>query len=210
MNPIFDFLVEPYQNYNTLDIVLEAVAVLLGLLSVWFAQRDHIAVYPSGMLSTGIFVYILFQANLLGDMLINAYFFVMSIYGWYFWIQKEGNQVLNPIAKMNSKEFKWAIVLFFGAVLFVIGIYLFFDKWTDWTAPVDTFTTALFFVGMWLMARRKIEHWIFWIVGDVISVPLYLYKGLGLTSIQYLIFTLIAILGYIQWKKAYNKELQTA
>jgi nicotinamide mononucleotide transporter len=193
-----------------LDIVLEAVAVLLGLLSVWFAKRDHIAVYPSGMLSTGIFVYILFQANLLGDMLINAYFFVMSIYGWYFWIQKEGNQVLNPIAKMNSKEFKWAIVLFFGAVLFVIGIYLFFDKWTDWTAPVDTFTTALFFVGMWLMARRKIEHWIFWIVGDVISVPLYLYKGLGLTSIQYLIFTLIAILGYIQWKKAYNKELQTA
>ena len=210
MNPIFDFLVEPYQNYNTLDIVLEAVAVLLGLLSVWFAKRDHIAVYPSGMLSTGIFVYILFQANLLGDMLINAYFFVMSIYGWYFWIQKEGNQVLNPIAKMNSKEFKWAIVLFFGAVLFVIGIYLFFDKWTDWTAPVDTFTTALFFVGMWLMARRKIEHWIFWIVGDVISVPLYLYKGLGLTSIQYLIFTLIAILGYIQWKKTYNKELQTA
>ncbi|HCQ23617.1 MAG TPA: nicotinamide mononucleotide transporter [Flavobacteriaceae bacterium] len=210
MNPIFDFLVEPYQNYNTLDIVLEAVAVLLGLLSVWFAQRDHIAVYPSGMLSTGIFVYILFQANLLGDMLINAYFFVMSIYGWYFWIQKEGNQVLNPIAKMNSKEFKWAIVLFFGAVLFVIGIYLFFDKWTDWTAPVDTFTTALFFVGMWLMARRKIEHWIFWIVGDVISVPLYLYKGLGLTSIQYLIFTLIAILGYIQWKKTYSKELQTA
>ena len=210
MNPIFDFLVEPYQNYNTLDIVLEAVAVLLGLLSVWFAKRDHIAVYPSGMLSTGIFVYILFQANLLGDMLINAYFFVMSIYGWYFWIQKEENQVLNPIAKMNSKEFKWAIVLFFGAVLFVIGIYLFFDKWTDWTAPVDTFTTALFFVGMWLMARRKIEHWIFWIVGDVISVPLYLYKGLGLTSIQYLIFTLIAILGYIQWKKTYNKELQTA
>ena len=210
MNPIFDFLVEPYQNYNTLDIVLEAVAVLLGLLSVWFAKRDHIAVYPSGMLSTGIFVYILFQANLLGDMLINAYFFVMSIYGWYFWIQKEGNQVLNPIAKMNSKEFKWAIVLFFGAVLFVIGIYLFFDKWTDWTAPVDTFTTALFFVGMWLMARRKIEHWIFWIVGDVISVPLYHYKGLGLTSIQYLIFTLIAILGYIQWKKTYNKELQTA
>ena len=210
MNPIFDFLVEPYQNYNTLDIVLEAVAVLLGLLSVWFAKRDHIAVYPSGMLSTGIFVYILFQANLLGDMLINAYFFVMSIYGWYFWIQKEGNQVLNPIAKINSKEFKWAIVLFFGAVLFVIGIYLFFDKWTDWTAPVDTFTTALFFVGMWLMARRKIEHWIFWIVGDVISVPLYLYKGLGLTSIQYLIFTFIAILGYIQWKKAYNKELQTA
>jgi len=210
MNPIFDFLVEPYQNYNTLDIVLEAVAVLLGLLSVWFAKRDHIAVYPSGMLSTGIFVYILFQANLLGDMLINAYFFVMSIYGWYFWTrQKEGIE-LHQINKMNASEKKWSFYLFMCSLLFVGGLYGLSGKWDSWTAPVDSYTTALFFVGMWLMARRKIEHWIFWIVGDVISVPLYFYKGLGLTSIQYLIFAFIAILGYIQWKKAYNKELQTA
>ena len=117
MNPIFDFLVEPYQNYNTLDIVLEAVAVLLGLLSVWFAKRDHIAVYPSGMLSTGIFVYILLQANLLGDMLINAYFFVMSIYGWYFWTRKKKESSCIKLDKINVQKkngvFTFACVLTF-------------------------------------------------------------------------------------------------
>ena len=91
-----------------------------------------------------------------------------------------------------------------------MGIYLHFDKWNDWTAPVDSFTTAIFFVGMWLMARKKIEHWIFWIIGDIISIPLYLYKGMGLTSIQYIIFTIIAIFGYLEWKKSYNNSKQIA
>ena len=81
MNPIFELLISPYENYQTLDIALEATAVILGLLSVYFAKRDQIAVYPSGMVSTAIFVYLLFKANLLGDMLINAYFFLVSIYG---------------------------------------------------------------------------------------------------------------------------------
>jgi nicotinamide mononucleotide transporter len=89
MNPIFEFLISPYENYQTLDIALEATAVILGLLSVYFAKRDQIAVYPSGMISTAIFVYLLFKANLLGDMLINAYFFLVSIYGWYFWQNKK-------------------------------------------------------------------------------------------------------------------------
>ena len=81
MNQIFNFLIEPYQNYAIIDVVLEAIAVILGLLSVYFAKRDQIAVYPTGMLSTIIFVYILFKANLLGDMIINAYYFLVSIYG---------------------------------------------------------------------------------------------------------------------------------
>jgi len=81
-----------------------------------------------------------------------------------------------------------------------------FYKWKDLSSPLVTFSTALFFVGMWLMARKKIEHWIFWIVGDIISIPLYLFKELGLTSLQYIIFTIIAIFGYIQWKKILNNS----
>ena len=104
MNPIFEFLLKPYQNYETFDIFLESVAVVLGLLSVWFAKRDQIAVYPSGMLSTAIFVYILYQASLLGDMLINAYFFIVSIYGWYFWVRKKRQKTENPISRMNPLE----------------------------------------------------------------------------------------------------------
>ena len=110
---------------------------------------------------------------------------------------------------MDQLERKWWSLFFILILFFVAGVYNFFDKWNDWSAPVDCFTTALFFLGMWFMARKRIEHWIFWIVGDIISIPLYLYKGLGLTSIQYLIFTLIAIFGYIQWKKIYISKKAT-
>ena len=206
MNPIFEFLITPYENYSLLHITLESVAVILGLVSVWFAKQDNILVYPSGMISTGIFVYLLLQAGLIGDFMINAYYFIMSIYGWYFWTRREEGVIAHPIARMKSKEKRWGFMLFWVLLLLVGGIYLLFDQWNDWTAPLDTFTTALFFVGMWLMARKKIEHWIFWIVGDIISIPLYLYKELGLTSLQYLIFTIIAIFGYIQWKRNLNSS----
>ena len=206
MNPIFEFLITPYENYSLLHITLESVAVILGLVSVWFVKQDNILVYPSGMISTGIFVYLLLEAGLIGDFMINAYYFIMSIYGWYFWTRREKGVIAHPIAIMKSKEKRWGFILFLVLLILVGGIYLLFDRWNDWTAPLDTFTTALFFVGMWLMARKKIEHWIFWIVGDIISIPLYLYKELGLTSLQYLIFTIIAIFGYIQWKKILNSS----
>ena len=208
MNQIFEYLIRPYQDLDILELILEILAVILGLISVWFAKKDKILVYPTGMISTAIFVYLLIKAGLLGDMLINAYFFMVSIYGWYFWRQKKGGQILNPILKINRREIKLGILLFTFSIIFVFLIYYLFGKWIDWTAPIDTFTTSVFFVAMWLMARRKLEHWILWIVGDLISIPLYLYKGLAITSIQYLIFTLIAIFGYIQWLKTFYKKKQ--
>lgn len=209
MNPIFDFFIAPYKEYSITDISLEGIAVVMGLLSVWFAKKDKIGVYPTGMISTAIYVYLLLKAGLMGDFLINAYYFIMSIYGWIFWTQQKEGVVLHQIDRMNRSEKKWSVFLFILSMLFVGGVYGLLGKWNSWTAPVDTFTTALFFVGMWLMARRKIAHWIFWIVGDVISIPLYLYKGLTLTSFQYLIFTIIAIFGFIEWKKVYNSNRQT-
>ena len=209
MNPIFDFFIAPYKEYSITDISLEGIAVVMGLLSVWFAKKDKIGVYPTGMISTAIYVYLLLKAGLMGDFLINAYYFIMSIYGWIFWTQQKEGVVLHQIDRINRSEKKWSVFLFILSMLFVGGVYGLLGKWNSWTAPVDTFTTALFFVGMWLMARRKIAHWIFWIVGDVISIPLYLYKGLALTSFQYLIFTIIAIFGFIEWKKVYNSNRQT-
>jgi len=209
MKPIFDFFIDSYRTYSTLDILLEGAAVITGLLSVWFAKQDKVWVYPSGMVSTAIYVYLLLKAGLLGDFLINAYYFAMSIYGWMFWTQQKEGVTVHQIDKVSSSEKKWSFFLFVLSLLFVGGLYTILGRWASWTAPIDTFTTALFFVGMWLMARRKIAHWIYWIVGDLISIPLYLYKGLALTSFQYLIFTLIAIFGYIQWKKVYNNRIQT-
>jgi len=210
MLQIFEYLVDPYMGYEIGDIFLEIVAVVMGLASVYFAKKDHLWVYPTGMISTAIYVYLLVQAGLVGDVLINAYYFIMSVYGWFYWTQKKEGITVHAIASINRRETLMSVFLFIGSILGVGLLYVFFDKANDWTAPVDTLTTALFFVGMWLMARRKIQHWIFWIIGDVISVPLYLVKGLGLTSLQYIIFTLIAIFGYREWKKRLHNYPQTA
>lgn len=209
MSPLFDFFFGPYADYSTIEIVLEATAVFFGLWSVGLAQKNNIGVYPTGLISTGIYVYLLWQWNLLGDLLINSYYFAMSIYGWYYWSQPKANTMQTPITRMHKKEQPKAIGLFFGAVGLVLTVYYLNKSWDPVTSPVDTFTTGLFFVGMWLMARRKIEHWIFWIIGDLISIPLYFYKGFTLTSIQYLIFTYLAIQGYRTWNTQWNNSLST-
>ena len=206
MSPIFEFLFGQYSGYATIDIVLELIGILFGLLSVWYAKKNTVWVYPTGMISTAIFVYLLLKWALLGDMIINAYYFVMSVYGWYYWSKKEEEVIVHPITSTSKKEVKTAVLLFVASIFFVFWVYQAFDKWRDWTAYVDTLTTAIFFVGMGLMARRKIEHWLFWIVGDIISIPLYFFKGLTLTSFQYIIFTLIAIYGYRSWKKILDKS----
>jgi nicotinamide mononucleotide transporter len=209
MTEMFDLLFGQYTNYSTTEISLEIVAVIFGFLSVWFSKQNKIWVFPTGMVSTSIFVYLLLKWELLGDMMINGYYFIMSIYGWYIWTRKVDDTHATPISSITQKEKKTAVFIFFATLIFVFAIYKTFDKWTSWVAYVDTITTAIFFVGMWLMAKRKIENWLFWIVGDIISVPLYFYKGFTFTSFQYLGFTLIAIFGYLTWKKSLNKNLST-
>lgn len=206
MNPIFDFFFGQYSEYSTLHITLEIIATLFGISSVLFAWFNKIWVYPTGIISTAIYVYLLLQWSLLGDMMINAYYFIMSIYGWYIWTLKIDDTHVTPISRTTIEEKNIAIIIFVMTLLFVFGVYVAFDKWKDWTAYVDTITTAIFFVGMWLMAKRKIENWIFWIIGDIISVPLYFYKGFTLTSFQYILFTIIAIFGYLSWKKSLDKS----
>ncbi|WP_299218980.1 nicotinamide riboside transporter PnuC [uncultured Aquimarina sp.] len=210
MNQIFDFLFGQYTEYSILDISLEITAVLFGIASVFFAWFNKIWVYPTGLVSTSIYVYLLLKWSLLGDMMINAYYFIMSIYGWYIWTRKIDETHTTPISRTNSKEKIIEITIFIATLIFVYIVYKTFDKWNDWTAYVDTLTTAIFFVGMWLMAKRKIENWIFWIIGDVISIPLYFYKGFTFTSFQYLIFTIMAIQGYLAWKKSLDKTLVIA
>ena len=207
MNLIFDFFFSQYQDYETLDIALEIVAVIFGFLSVWFSKQNKLWVFPTGMISTIIFVYLLFKWELLGDMMINAYYFIMSVYGWYIWTRKVDATHVTPISTTTKKENMISAAIFLATLVFVFVVYQTFDKWTSWVAYVDTLTTAIFFVGMWLMARRKIENWIFWIIGDIISVPLYFYKGFTFTSLQYLGFTIIAIFGYLAWKKSLNKKI---
>lgn len=203
---MIEYFFSQYRDYPTFDIVLEIVAVVFGLLSVWYAKKDNILVFPTGLVSTFIYVYLLWKWTLWGDMMINGYYFVMSIYGWYHWTRKKGDTVEFPISKISSSEKRIAIILFIFTVAFVVSVYQYFGKFTTWYVYVDTFITGIFFVGMWLMAKRKVENWIFWIVGDVISIPLYFAKGFTFTSFQYLVFTIVAVYGYLEWKKTLDSS----
>jgi len=210
MSHIFNFLFAQYSDYALMDIVLEITAVIFGFASVWYSKQNNILVFPTGLITTSIFVYLLFKWQLLGDMMINGYYFIMSLYGWYIWTRKVDSEHVTPISRMTKREQFTGVIIFIATLIFVFIVYQIFDMWKGWVAYVDSLTTALFFVGMWLMAKRKIENWIFWIVADVISVPLYFHKGLTFSSLQYLGFTIIAIFGFLAWKKHLNNNIQTA
>lgn len=178
---------------------LEAVAVVFGLLSVWYARKENILVYPTGIVNVLIYVYLCFSVKLYADMGINAFYFVMSVYGWYKWTHKGGEAYTRPISRAGLRENLYAVA---GTLLFFLAIYLLLKHFTDSTVPYwDAFTTALFIIGMWMMALKKIENWIYWIIGDLLVIPLFAYKGLVLTSFQYLVFLGLAVAGYLEWRR---------
>lgn len=204
MSHISDWFFAEYTGTPSHLIVLEVLGVFFGLMSAWFSKQDNILIYPAGIISTAIFVYILAVYGLLGDMIINAYYFSMSIYGWYMWTRKIDADHYIPITRTSKKEKKILIFIFFATMIFIFVIYHVFDKWNSWTAYVDTLTTAIFFVAMWLLARKKLENWILLLIGNIISLPLYYYKGLIFTSFQFVLLIVIAIYGYRAWKKNLN------
>lgn len=189
--------------------LLEILGVVFGVLSVWFSKKENILVFPSGIVSVLIYVYLCFYAGLYADMGINVFYFVMSIYGWYNWGQPKKKEILDAKAQTLaiSKNTATQNGIYAGVILLLwFGLYLLLSLFTNSTVPyIDSFTTAACLVGMWLMALKKIENWIMWIIADIISVPLYWYKDLPLTSIQFVLFTVIAVSGYLEWKAKLNK-----
>lgn len=210
MSPIFDFLLEPYREREGYLILLEAIAFVFGIASVLYAQRENILVYPTGLVATVITVYIFFQDRLLGDMLINVYYSLMSIYGWWNWSRRKGGEVVVQISRTSLREKGTGVLLFLATAGFNYGIYRFFGVEIGPTNYVDILTSGIFFTAMWYMALKKLENWTLWILADVITVPLYAYRGWGMLSLQYLIFTILAIQGYLAWKKHLDNNPQTS
>ena len=216
---LYELFIKPYEEYTFFQIFLEIVAAFFGLLSVFFSVKRNIWVYPTGIISTTIYVYILFNFGLLGDMLINVYYSIMSIYGWISWNKNTENQIIS-VDFAKKKDWLVGLSLFMLSFIAVCGVYYFkpfidnhfsmngvslgFQQ-LDWANWLDIFTTSLFLIGMWFMAKRKVENWLFWIVGDLICIPMMLYKGLGITSLQYLVFTIMAVMGYLEWLKQVKK-----
>lgn len=201
---MIDALVEGIQQTGW----LEWTAVVTGILSVWFSSRENILVYPTGIISVLIYVYLAYQYLLYADMGVNGYYFVMSMYGWYHWTQTDDvDKAQIPVSTNSKKEHLISVailVVSFSILVFVLS------NFTDSDVPYwDATTTCFAILGMWLMARKKLESWIAWIITNLISIPLYFYKGLVLTSFQFLIFTAIAVAGYFAWKKSLEEERST-
>ena len=200
MKEFIDFFFQPYYASSTLDVLLELIAVSFGITSVIFAKNENILVFPTGIISTILYTIICYKFILYGDMLINIYYTLMSVYGWYVWSFKvSGMNIVITISKKD--DVAKSVFIFLSTIVIISSIYFYFDRMRNVTDYLDTFTSAIFFTAMWLMANKKIEHWIFWIIGNLISIPLYFVKGLGFSSIQFTIFLILAIIGYMEWKK---------
>ncbi len=230
---LIDFFLEPYKDASTLNVSLEFIAAMFGVISVFFAKKENILVFPTGIISTGLYVYLLSQWSLYGDLIINIYYTLMSIYGWYMWskiIDDKDKHI--PISKSNNKDKLKAFGIFTFTSVFVIAVYRYYNvmpnelnfgesinyavekitsgsliEFRKATPFLDTFTTGAAFAAMWLMANKKLENWTFWIAVNIVSIPLYFVKGYGFTGIQYTIFLVLAIYGYIEWSKKYKKNL---
>ncbi len=182
--------------------MFEFIAVLFGLLSVWYAKNNNIRVFPTGIISVSVYIFINYSAKLYANTGINIYYFIMSIYGWILWGSKN-KKIKTEISRCNKNELLFSILL---SIFFFLIIY-YFVKLSDSIVPmVDSVTTSLSLVAMFLMARRKIENWIYWIIADLIYIPLYFYKELPLTSFQFLVFLILAILGHISWSNKLNEK----
>jgi nicotinamide mononucleotide transporter len=203
---IIDFFLGPYLERSTGLILLELLAFVFGVWSVWMAKKANIWVYPTGIIGTTITMYLFFTDRLLGDMLMNAYYSLMSIYGWWEWSRQKDGKKVRQITTMNHKEKGIGLVLVLTTMMVTYMVYRFTNTNMDTSNVIDIFTSGVFFTAMWLMARKKLESWILWISADLITIPLYAYRGWGMLSLQYLIFTILAFQGYYAWKESLHKS----
>ncbi len=183
---------------------MEAVAVVSGILSVWFSKKENILVYPVGLVNTVFYTYLSFNSHLLGEAAVNLYYTIVSIWGWYLWSNKDTQK--RPrlhIMFSNNKEIAFQIGFFLTlyAVIFILLSYLksgFAPGAIPWA---DALASASAFTGMYLMAKKKVESWYWWVITNIASIPLYFVKGFVFTSVYYLVLLLLALSGLQSWKK---------
>ncbi len=178
--------------------ILEAFAALTGIVGVWYSRKVNILTYPFGLVSVAVYVYLCFVVKLYADAGINGWYFSMSIYGWWRWAKPVDGKT-RSIQLLDKRSG------FFGALLFVVGyplLYFVLTTFTDSDVPgIDAFTTAAAITGMYWMAEKRLEHWYMWLLVNAVSIPLYLYKNMPVTSVQYAVFLWFTIEGIFIWRK---------
>ena len=191
---------------------LEYIGVITGIASVWFSRNENILVYPVGLISTIIYIYISVKGNLLGEASVNIYYTIMSFYGWVIWSKKDStNNHLTIITVSDKKEWMKALLFFLAFYVAIFAVLTFAKKAFPAAIPwADSFASASAYTGMWLMAKKKLENWHWWLITDFASIPLYFVKGYVFTSFQFLVFLILAAMGLIEWKKRVKQQHATA
>ena len=187
----------------------EYVAVFFGIASVWYSRKENILVYPIGLINTIIYIYISIDGSLLGEAVVNLYYTIMSIYGWILWTKKDRQQHHVVVITWSSKKEWINELLFFTAFYFAFFASLtylkkgFFPGAIPWA---DAFASATAFTGMWLMAKKKVESWYWWIATNIASIPLYFVKHYVFTSVYYVVLLIMAVWGLLEWVRRANEE----
>jgi len=191
---------------------IEILGAISGLLYLYFAIRQKIWLWPLGLITSALYVYVFYGERLYADMGMNIYYVVISIYGWYYWLHGSGSQETNTLRISTLTQKLVVILLIITACIYVVLVYMLKKLPELLNVEVsellywDAFTTAACIVATWMLARKIIQHWLIWIVVDAVSLGLYVYKGMYPTVVLFLVYTLMAFKGYIEWKK----DLQTA
>jgi len=206
MGEVYDFFLSSYSDYSSVDIVLEFLAFWFGIISVVFAKKQNILVYPTGIICTIITMYLMYKVSLLGHILVNLLYTIISFFGWWNWSRRENNDLVVKVSKFTSNDLTKSLLIFFFIVFVAYFAHDFFaTNFEGQIKELDILTSGIFVTAMWLMANKKLENWILWIIGNVITIPLYLSSDKIILSIQYVIFTILAIQAYIEWKKSLSK-----
>ena len=206
MGEVYDFFLSSYSNHSRIDIVLEFLAFWFGIISVVFAKKQNILVYPTGIICTIITMYLMYKVSLLGHILVNLLYTLISFFGWWNWSRRENNDLVVKVSKFTSNDLTKSSLIFFFIVFVAYFAHDFFaTNFEGQIKELDIFTSGIFVTAMWLMANKKLENWILWIIGNVITIPLYLSSDKIILSIQYVIFTILAVQAYIEWKKSLSK-----
>ena len=206
MGEVYDFFLSSYSDYSRIDIILEFLAFWFGIISVVFAKKQNILVYPTGIICTIITMYLMYKVSLLGHILVNLLYTIISFFGWWNWSRRENNDLVVKVSKFTSNDLTKSLLIFFFIVFVAYFAHDFFaTNFEGQIKELDILTSGIFVTAMWLMANKKLENWILWIIGNVITIPLYLYSDKIILSIQYIIFTILAVQAYIEWNKSLSK-----
>lgn len=183
---------------------LELAGALLGFISIYLQIKQHNWYWPVSIVMVSLYAVVYYQSKFYADMSLQLYFFAVGIYGWYYWLSgnnKKEKESLRKVPVVSLKLSGW-IKAIVATICFYLIIAFILVKYTDSDiAYGDAFTTAFSFVATFLLARKLIENWIFWIIADVVSVGLYIYKGLYPTAILFFVLSILAFYGYWEWKK---------